>query len=115
MYSSWYLVDIDTELAQVHLGLVNLVHELLVRLGDVVESKDTEAETEEEEGTKGDEGPEGKLFARRWLVSPFASVFVWARGEAAPGASTYDGDDLLLDQSGERDKLKVESEVELQR
>lgn len=60
--ASYGLVDIDTELAKVDLGLVNLLHQLLVCIGNIVESKDAETEAEEEEGAKGDEGPEGKLF-----------------------------------------------------
>lgn len=58
---SWYLVDIDTELAQVDLGSFNLVHQLLVRLGNIVKGKNAEAETEEKKSAKGNESPEGKL------------------------------------------------------
>lgn len=56
-----YSVDIDAELSQISLGQVDFLHELLVRLRNVVESKNAPAETEEEDGTEGDEGPEGKL------------------------------------------------------
>lgn len=55
------LVDINTELAQVRLGQVNLLHQLLVRLGDVVEGQDAPAQAEEEQGTEADEGPEWQL------------------------------------------------------
>lgn len=55
------LVDIDTELAQVNLGLVNLSHELLVRVGNVVEGQDAPAETEEGDSAERNEGPEGEL------------------------------------------------------
>lgn len=55
------LVDIDAELAEVNLGLANLLHQLLVRFGDIVEGDDAEAETEEEEGAKGDESPKREL------------------------------------------------------
>lgn len=54
-------VNVDTQLAQVDLGHVNLLHELLVRVGHVVEGEDAEAEAEEEDGAKGDEGPKGEL------------------------------------------------------
>ena len=55
------LVDSDAHLSQFGLGLVNLGHELLVRLRHVVEGEDAEAEAEEEDGAKGDEGPKGEL------------------------------------------------------
>lgn len=77
------LVDVDAELAEVNLGLVNLLHQLLVRFGHIVKGEDAEAETKEEERPKGDESPKGK-----------------------------DGDDLLLDQSRERNQLEVEGEIE---
>ena len=55
------LVDIDTELAQVNLGLVNLSHELLVRVGNVVEGQDAPTKTEEGDSAEGNESPEGEL------------------------------------------------------
>lgn len=60
---TWFrrLVDIDTQLPQVNLGLANLSHEFLVRVGHIVESEDTETEAEEEVCAKGDEDPEGEL------------------------------------------------------
>lgn len=63
------LVDIDTELAEVNLGLANLLHQLLVRLGDIVKGDDAEAETEEEKGAKGDESPKGELCFGARLVT----------------------------------------------
>lgn len=55
------LVDVDAHLAQVLLGKVNLRHELLVRLGDVVEGEYSQAEAEEKDGAESDEGPEWEL------------------------------------------------------
>jgi hypothetical protein len=55
------LVDVNTQLPQLNLGLGDLSHELLVRIGDVVEGEDAEAEAEEEECAERDEGPEGEL------------------------------------------------------
>ena len=61
---TWYiprLVDVDALLPQVLLREVDLDHELLVRLGHVVEGQDAPAEGEEEVGAEGDEDPEGEL------------------------------------------------------
>lgn len=55
------LVDIDTQLSQVGLSLVNLRHQLLVRLGDIVEGHDVVAESGEEVCAEGNESPEGEL------------------------------------------------------
>jgi hypothetical protein len=77
------LVHIDAQLPQVGLGHVDLGHELLVRLGNVVEGEDAPAKAEEEHGSKGNKGPEGE-----------------------------DRDDLFLDQSGERDQFEEQGEVE---
>lgn len=55
------LVDVDAELAQVHLGNLNLLHQLLVRLGHVVECEDAPAEAEQQRRAEADEQPEGKL------------------------------------------------------
>lgn len=60
-YSQALLVHADTESAEVLLRQVDLGHQLLVSLWDVVESQDAEAEAEEEESAEGDEGPEGEL------------------------------------------------------
>lgn len=78
-----YSVDIDAELSQISLGQVDFLHELLVRLRNVVESKNAPAETEEEDGTEGDEGPEGKH-----------------------------GENLLLHQRRQRDQFQIEGEIE---
>lgn len=61
---TWYLVDVDTELAEVDLGGLDLVHQLLVRLRHVVKGKNAEAETEQKKGAERNEGPERKLFSR---------------------------------------------------
>lgn len=58
------LVDSDAELSQLDLGLLNLRRELLVRVGNVVEGEDAEAESEEEVCAKGHECPEGELLQR---------------------------------------------------
>lgn len=103
------LVDIDAELAEVNLGLANLLHQLLVRFGDIVEGDDAETKTEEKEGAKGDESPKGELC--------FCATLVYVGSRDGAGGfrerGPYDRDNLLLDESGERDKLEVESEVEL--
>lgn len=56
-----FLVYIDAQTPQVLLSELDLGHELLVRLGHVVEGHDVPAEPEEEVGAEGDEGPEGEL------------------------------------------------------
>lgn len=55
------LVHVDAKSPQVRLGQFDLLHELLVRLGHVVEGEDAPAEAEEEECAERYEGPEGKL------------------------------------------------------
>lgn len=54
-------VHINAQLPQIDLGHFNLLHQLLVRIRNVVECEDAPAEAEEEERTKGNEGPEGEL------------------------------------------------------
>lgn len=61
------LVDIDAQFPQVGLGQLDLAHQLLVGGGYVVEGHDVPAESEEEVGAEGDEGPEGKL--KKWAAS----------------------------------------------
>lgn len=105
------LVDIDAELAQVNLGLVNLSHELLVRVGNVVEGQDAPAETEEGDSAEGNEGPEGELDTAlvRCLFVDCRAVFRFC----GVGQGTYDRDDLLLDQRRKRDEFEEEDQVEL--
>ena len=55
------LVDTDPLLPQIHLGLLNLSHQFLVRLRNIVEREDAVAEFEEEEAAEGYDDPEGKL------------------------------------------------------
>lgn len=78
------LIHGDAQLPQLPLGDLYLAHELVVRLGDVVEGQDAPAEADEQVGAEGDEGPEGQ-----------------------------DGDDLGLDDGGEGDQVEVEGEVGL--
>lgn len=78
------LVHGDAQLPQLPLGDLDLAHELVVGLGDVVEGQDAPAEADEQVGAEGDEGPEGQ-----------------------------DGDDLGLDDGGEGDQVEVEGEVGL--
>lgn len=86
------LVDSDTHLSQFGLGLVNLSHELLVRLWHVVEGEDAPAEAEEEECAEGDEGPEGELwFALDWEVPVIWGVRNVRRGRSAPGSEEGGG------------------------
>lgn len=78
------LVHGDAQLPQLPLGDLDLAHELVVGLGDVVEGQDAPAEADEQVGAEGDEGPEGQ-----------------------------DGHDLGLDDGGEGDQVEVEGEVGL--
>lgn len=85
------LVDSDAHLSQFGLGLVNLGHELLVRLRHVVEGEDAPAEAEEEECAEGDEGPEGELLcALDRERGKFESGNV-RRGRFAPGSEEGGG------------------------
>lgn len=56
-----HLVNIDTELSQLDLSLINLLHKLLVRFRNVVEGENAPSQSKEEECAKRDEGPEGEL------------------------------------------------------
>lgn len=78
------LIHGDAQLPQLPLGDLDLAHELVVGLGDVVEGQDAPAEADEQVGAEGDEGPEGQ-----------------------------DGHDLGLDDGGEGDQVEVEGEVGL--
>lgn len=60
-YGAIPLVHIHAQFSQVHLGQINLGHQLLVRLGYIVEGHDIPAESEEEVGAERDESPEGQL------------------------------------------------------
>lgn len=80
------LVDRDAQLPQLRLGQLDLPHDLLVRLGDVVERQDAPAQPDEEVCAEGDQRPYGQ-----------------------------DGDDFGLDDGGERNQLEVECEVDLER
>lgn len=131
------LVDVDALAPQIRAREVDLLHQLGVGGGHVVEGEDAVAELEEEVGAEGDEGPEGELWgggvslcARRgdggeerevWLLGE-REVCVWllGGGDGAETAGvggragrTYDGDDFGLDEGGERHELEVEREVEL--
>lgn len=52
------LVDLHTLSPQISTRQINLLHELCVCLGDIVECEDAESELEEEVGAEGDKGPE---------------------------------------------------------
>lgn len=78
------LFDRDAQLPQVRLGQLDLPHDLLVGLGNVVEGQYAPAQAGEEVCAEGDQGPEGQ-----------------------------DGDDLGLDDGGEGNQMEVESEVDL--
>lgn len=54
-------VYVDAQRPQLDLCLRNLAHQLLVRVGNIVESQHAPAEAEEEECAEGDEEPEGEL------------------------------------------------------
>jgi hypothetical protein len=53
-----YLVNLHTLSPQISPRQINLLHELCVCLGDIVECEYAEPEFEEQVGTEGDEGPE---------------------------------------------------------
>lgn len=55
------LVHLDIALAQLNLGQFNLLLQLGVSLGDVVESEDCHAEATKEVATENDERVEGEL------------------------------------------------------
>lgn len=61
--------NINPLLPQIHFRLINLLHQFLIRVGNIVECEDSEAEFEEEVCAKGDEGPEGKLQSCRTIPS----------------------------------------------
>lgn len=71
------LVHIDALGPQVSLGHLDLVHQLGIGLGCVAEGEQAEAQTEEEPGAKGYEGPKGKLLF--FLTVSFSSGGCWAR------------------------------------
>ncbi len=56
------LVHIHAQCPQLFLRHLDLRHQLLVRLGDVVEGQDAPAEAGEEVRAESDQEPEGKLF-----------------------------------------------------
>lgn len=66
------LVDIDAELAQIDLGNLNLLHQLLMRLRHVIECEDTPAEAEQQRRAEADEQPQGKL--QSWLAGQAVAV-----------------------------------------
>ena len=88
------LVHINAKSPQVRLGQFDLLHELLVRLGHVVEGEDAPAEAEEEECAERNEGPEGKLNYRvkNWQLHKTRGACCVERER-----ETYQGDNLLLD------------------
>lgn len=55
------LINLNLALAQLHLGLFNLLLQLLVRLGNVVKGKDGEAKTTEEVTSENNDRVEGEL------------------------------------------------------
>lgn len=113
--TTWSLVDVDATRAQVFLRQLDLGHDLLVRLGHVVEGQHAPAETEEQVGAEGDEQPEGELFcgvAHPPYVSRQHALVGKRKGRG--GKRAYNWDDLVLDDGRERDELEVETEVELQ-
>ena len=56
-----HLVDLDLALAQLHLGLFNLLLEFGVSLGNVVESENRDTQASEKVAGKDNQGVEGKL------------------------------------------------------
>lgn len=57
----WHLVHFNTHLLQVCTSDLDLGHEFLVSLWNIVEGHDIVAELAQEVCAEGDEGPEGKL------------------------------------------------------
>lgn len=56
-----YLIDFDFAAAQLDLGLFNLLLELGVRFGDVVEIEDRETKSTEQVACEANQGVKGKL------------------------------------------------------
>jgi hypothetical protein len=65
LQSAYASIHLDTLLLEFHFRLIDLFHELLVRIWHVVEGDDAVAEFEKEEGAEGDEGPEWQLHTIR--------------------------------------------------
>lgn len=55
------LVDIDVALAQLNLGQLNLLLQLRVCLGDVIECEDRETQAAQEIASESDDSVEGEL------------------------------------------------------
>lgn len=64
-----HLINLDLALAQLHLGLFNLLLELGVRLRNVVEGKDRETQTGEKITGKDDQSVEWKLDCERIVLA----------------------------------------------
>lgn len=116
LFFSHLSIDVDAELSQIRLGHVDLAHEFLVRLGDIVEGQDAPAEPEQEKGAEGDESPEGELGGggpSRPHQSP-AGVGLRGGGDGASGW-TYNRHNLLLDNVRQGYQAEEEGEIELRR
>jgi hypothetical protein len=102
------LVHIHTQCPEILLGELDLGHQLLVSLGNIVEGENAPAETEEEKSAKGDESPE------RELSEGLNSLEATQRHHAAFGyEKTYDGNNVLLYDLWERHQTQEEGQVEL--
>lgn len=62
------LVDVDALGRQLVPSLLDFQHQLLVRLGYIVEGEDTQSQLEQKVCAEGNEGPERKLLQRELLA-----------------------------------------------
>lgn len=99
-----HLIHLNTHLLQVCASEINLSHELLVSLGDVVEGHDIVAEFAKEICAEGDEGPEGDLCVFSQTIVELDSPRI---GRA------YVGNNILLKLRRQGDQAKEEGQVEL--
>lgn len=108
---------------EIRLRKLDLLHQLLVRLGRVAEGEHAPAEAEEDPSAEGDEGPEGELIVVCLLVTQVSHRGGGERrgGEGGLGGKeeeeerkkTYNRHNSRLNKSRERNQFEVEGEVEL--
>ena len=101
LQSAYASVHLDTLLLELHFRLINLFHELLVRIWHIVEGEDAVAEFEKEEGAGGDERPERKLYTIRIY------------GNHCAECVAYVGYDFFLDLGGQGDEAHEAETIDL--
>ena len=91
------LINVHTLSSQILPRQLNLLHELRMRLGHIVECEDAVSEIEEEECAEGDEGPEWQLFVEKlaevlgFWVKEFGSSLELCGWVVDVGAELWDG------------------------